>query len=74
MAWSMSWKELAAVDNLDERRPLGVGGDHPDGGSVLDADALAEGVVGLTSAASLPCGSTAKGSAIVVGQRQLFMN
>jgi len=40
-------EELAAVDDLDEGRAFGVGGDDPDGGGVLDADALAEGVVGL---------------------------
>jgi hypothetical protein len=39
--------ELGAVDDFHEGRAFGVGGDHPDGGGVLDADALAEGVVGF---------------------------
>ena len=39
--------ELAAVDDFDEGRAFAVGGDDPDGGGVLDADALAEGVVGF---------------------------
>jgi len=54
--------ELGAVDYFNEGRAFGVvGGDDPYGGGVLDADALAEGVVGLTSARSLPWGSSAKG-------------
>jgi len=39
--------ELGAVDYFDKRSALAVGGDYPDGGGVLDADALAEGVVGF---------------------------
>src|SRR6266702_977108 len=40
-------EELAAIDYFNKGRPLGVGGGDPAGGGVFDADALAEGVVGL---------------------------
>ena len=40
-------EEPAAVDDFDEGRGVGGAGDDPDGGGVLDADALAEGVVGF---------------------------
>ena len=40
-------EELGAVDDFDKGRGMVAIGDHPDGGRVLDADALAEGVVGL---------------------------
>ena len=43
-------EELAAIDDFDEGRAFAKGGDHPDGGRVLDADALAKGVVGLDQA------------------------
>jgi hypothetical protein len=33
--------ELAAIDNLDKGRAFGVGGDYPNGRSVLNAYALA---------------------------------
>ena len=36
-------EELAAVEDLNERRTLAVGSDHPNGGCVLDANALANG-------------------------------
>src|ERR1017187_4981804 len=39
--------ELASVQDLDKWRPLAVRRNHPDCGSVFDADALSQGVVGL---------------------------
>jgi len=40
-------EEAAAVDDFNERRSVGGAGDDPDGGGMLNADALAEGVVGF---------------------------
>jgi hypothetical protein len=64
-AWSMSWKSLVRSTTSTKGAPLELAVDDPDGGGVLDADALAEGVVGLDEAASLPWGSRAKGRAIL---------
>ena len=39
--------ELAGVEDFDERGASGLAGDDPDGWGVVDADALAQGFVGL---------------------------
>ena len=54
-------EELAAVNDLDEGRSLAVGGDHPDGRRVLNADALAQCVVGLDQAGELALGIDGEG-------------
>lgn len=56
-------KEFAAVHNLDKRSTLAVGCRHPDGWGVLDADALAQCVVGLHESSKLALGIDGKGSA-----------
>src|SRR5271157_3910470 len=65
-------EELAAVDDLDEGRALGVGGDYPDGGGVLDADALAESVVGLDQFGQLALRVDGKGQGEVVAGGKLL--
>ena len=64
--------ELAAVDDLDEGRALAVGGDDPDGGRVLDADALAEGVVGLHLGGQLALRIDGEGQGDAVALRELL--
>ena len=56
-------EELAAVDDFNEGRGVGAVGHDPDGGRVLNTDALAERVVGFDLGGSLPMGSMAKGRA-----------
>src|ERR1700692_2721952 len=53
--------ELVAVDDFNERRALAVVGDDPDGGGVLNANALAQGVVGLDGGGELALGVDGEG-------------
>jgi len=64
--------ELAAIDDLDEGRAFGAGGDHPDGGGVLDADALAEGVVRLDRRSELALGIDGEGQGDTVALSELL--
>ena len=64
--------ELGAVDYFNEGRAFGVvGGDDPYGGGVLDADALAEGVVGFDFSEELALGVERKGQGDVVVSGEL---
>jgi len=65
-------EELAAVDDLDEGRALGVGGDDPDSGSMFDADALAERVIGLDQFGQLALGIDGEGQGEVAAGGKLF--
>ncbi len=49
-------EEAGAVDYFDEGSALRVGGGDPDGGGVLDANALSEGVIGLDEAGKFALG------------------
>src|ERR1039458_6984393 len=49
-------EQLGAIDNFNKRSALAVRGDHPDGGSVFDADALTQRVIGLHFARKLALG------------------
>ena len=60
-------EELAAVDDLDEGRGVSGVGDDPDGGGVLDADALAEGVVGFDFLGEAAHGIDGEGQSDAVG-------
>ena len=64
--------ELAAVDDFDEGRGVGAVGDDPDGGGVLDADALAESVVGFDFSVQLALGIDGEGQGDVVLLGELF--
>ena len=56
-------EEAAAIYDFNERRGVGGVGNDPDGGSVFDADALAEVPVVFDLLREVPMGSMAKGSA-----------
>ena len=64
--------EAAAVDDFDEGRRVGGGGDDPDGGGVLDADALAEGVVGFDFCSQLAHGIDGEGQGDAVLRGKLL--
>ena len=63
-------EEAAAVDDLDEGRGVGGVGDDPDGGGVLDADALAKIAVGLDCLCEMAHGidGEGQGDAVLGGE------
>ena len=63
-------KELSAVHDFDEGLALGLVADHINRRRVIDADALA----GVLVLASLPCGSTTKGSSTLWSEANFSAN
>jgi len=59
-------KQLGAIDDFDEGSALAVGCGYPDGGGVLDADALAECVVSLDGGGEFALGIECEGELDVV--------
>jgi hypothetical protein len=65
-------EELAAVDDLDEwRGAVGAVSDDPNGGSVIDADALAERPIGVHLRRKLTHGIDSEGQGNAVAGRKL---
>jgi len=64
--------ELGAIEDFHKRRAFGLVGNDPDGGSVLDADALAECVVGLYQGGQFLLGINHKGQCEFVVSGELL--
>ena len=65
-------EEFAAVQDLYEGSAFGLAGSYPDGGGVLDADFLAEGVVGFDLGGQFAVGVQGEGKGEFVAGGEFF--